>query len=884
MATQYGGISQQEIQQAAQLPSADMQFAALNAIAEQAKLDNAQRANLFKQAGTRDYNQVSQLESLINAAVNAGTAGLTDLPINPNQQVSNITGSFAGSVGLPWAVAGGVSLIPGGQVVAPFIPGIMGFGQGILESLDESQDRGESFNIGSGLLRGVQGAALNYLPITQGAKGAQLAKEILRNMAIAGASEAVVSPTSELMTRGEINPARVARDIASQVGGQLGGDSFEAVRNLRGLNPRPDIMNAARSVRNTFQPQAQTQVTGRIVGQNEAMGFEQAIAQRQEQFQNNMNQLNQMALINQNQALKLAKNAMQQANFQAARSQGSQQEVIFRQEARAYDNFINSLKQVDKGKRDVGKLQTYRENVQGFEAQGNTQQLKALYRAGRKGTVDGVTPEAKAEAAALAQDAGDALRRLGIEPEAPGKVQQPKPQVSPEEKAALKAIDRVETTEAEYRNLVGDNDEKLMRGGVREKDIRRINEAARKQEVDPKSPEWLREYASALRQKTDQDLEIIRQQTEAKARAERAQAEIAKAKERQAVRESKPERPVGLKALRQDIQQRSREAAKAEAPAKPQGPSPDERANKLLTDDAKRLASVVGEGRARLEDGTAKTSDISPIRNRASKIETDPNMPQAVRDKAAMVRKAADVALERLRKRSEGIRKEAQAKAKAERKAENDAKAREKLKNRFTPYQQNLQKVHKGMTETPAAIKRKLDDAAGTNQVYEIQYYAEKASGGAATNKDFLTRFVTIEDTGTDAQGRRFYVTVDQQNGDSQSRKLFDGVDDSRIVSAEPTNKKPAFALTEKGLVVNRKTGEVVEFDAGNRMATSSMQKALQKAQSSVAVAKRLQATADVVDKMTSGGKEYKKVKEAMEKQSPAARKDIYKDNTGDDC
>ncbi len=67
-------------------------------------------------------------------------------------------------------------------------------------------------------------------------------------------------------------------------------------------------------------------------------------------------------------------------------------------------------------------------------------------------------------------------------------------------------------------------------------------------------------------------------------------------------------------------------------------------------------------------------------------------------------------------------------------------------------------------------------------------------------------------------------------------------------------------------------------------MATSSMQKALQKAQSSVAVAKRLQATADVVDKMTSGGKEYKKVKEAMEKQSPAARKDIYKDNTGDDC
>jgi hypothetical protein len=889
MALQRGSITQEVLQQALAQPSADLQYSALNAIAQQNQLDQQARAALFEQAQRRDYEQVGQAETLLNNIINSATAGLTDLPVNPKETGLNLAGNVAGGFSLPLAAGAATAAIPGGQLVAPFVPGAIGFGRGLLEAYDEASDRGESFSIPAGLLRGTQEAGLAYLPIGKalqrgGSSGIQkalgTAGEMARNAAIAGASELGVSPVSQYLSRGSINPNRVLTDLATQVGSQLGGDAFEGLRLRQGLNARPSALDIARSVRVRPRIDPQLEVAGRIVPREELQATQ--LSQAQEQFQTNYSQLQRIAALDEKQALKLARQSEQNANRQAGQyQQGSPENVTLRQHAREYGDFANRISNENTGVREVNKLESHRDNVAGFEMQGNTQQLKTLYRLGKRMVVAGKTDASKESARALQVEAGQALQRLGVDPETSGKVKVTQNVASPEEKAALRKVAEVEKTEQEYINMVGRDGERLADGLVRVKDIQRINEKARRQEVDPDSPEWLRQYAANLRAQTDEDLAVLRQN-------EQTQKAISTAKERTAVAANKPDKPIGLNQLKKDIIERS-STKPANEPV-----SPDTKAKNVTEGLAGRLKNTIGDKAAKIEAGDVKTGDVSTIRNAALKIENDPTLSLSTRAQAKRVRVAADQAINKINQQITKQRQDAQqareatiSKAKKEASPKKEAKnpdAAKKAKALATPYQKNLDKVHKGMTETPRAIQRKLDKAAGTDEVIEINYYAEKVSGGSSLEKDFLTRYVTVESIATDGNSRRLYTTIDQINGTKETRKLFDGVENSRITVAESSDIPRKYRLNDEGDVVDIKTGEVMIRSEADRMSTQSIEKQLKDAADSGTVKQRLNKINDILDKSATTKMTNEEMADWIKKQPESTRKAIYEAITGDKC
>lgn len=864
------GYLQQAVEAAASQPSYALQNAVLNQMAQEQQLNDLQRQAIFKAANVRDVTTVTPIESFFNSWANEATGGLTQLPENPQSPVEGIAGHLAAGFGVPWALAAGTAAIPVvGPAIAPFVPGAYAGGKGFARAYSEAQEAGQPFNVGAGLTRGLTEAGLAYLPVDKTKAGKQILGELLRNAGIAGGVETVSSALSQKLQSGRVTGERLVGDIVGQVAGQLGGDTIERfgpalkiasrseaaadVAKALGLRKRADLAPSVKG------PQLNNGVLEGGVTYNEKLAAENDQATV---FQNRINQLQQLAITNPSGAKKQAELLMRQANLQASRAaEGSPEQVMFRQQARTVKQFLNAQAASKKGDAQLTELEAHRGTVADYEADGNSKQLMTLARLGRNKKVSGATPEARLEAAQLEKDAIEAMQRMGVTPEqVKAQKAAAKKTVSPEEKA----IQNVEAIEGRYKLAVGEGGSKIDDGTADVKTLNKLRTAAANVETDPKAPEWLRSYSSQLKAQIDEDLSAIKTQ---KAEAQElvklqkaikeAQARTARAEQQQADKD----RGVGLSRLKKDITTRAAEAASV---AKVQ-------------DAAKRLTNIVGPQKKRIESGEATTTEVRSVRNQMAKIETDPNLPMSVRAQAKKVRQAADQAIQLITAKSTAKRKQTVAESK---KGVTTEKAR--IAKKFKPYEQQLDQKHEGMSETPRQIQQKLDNAADTGDVYEVNYYAEKA--GASQEKEFLQRFLTIEGTGVDNAGRRYYTTVDQVNGTKETRKLFDGPEDSRITLATKTEKPLRYILDPDGNVVDLTTGDVVARTPVERMTTSEQQKALAEATEVGTVAKRLQAAAELSQKISENGSKPQETYRVIRKLSQSSRRQMSKDIKGVDC
>lgn len=976
------GYLQETVQAASAQPSLSLQNAVINQMAQERQLNDLQRQAIFEAAKVQDVSRINQAQSFFSALLNEATGGLTQeiTPENPNQGIPNAAAHLGAGIGIPLALTVGTALTgPVGLAAAPFVPGAYNALKGVARSYSEAQNLGEKWSPGWGLARGAAEGALTYLPVNKAKQGLGLAGQLAKNAGIAGLAEGVLSAGSQAAQTGIISGQRLLGDVVGSIGGQVGGDVLERfgglfkiasrqqqaadvakqVASQLGLKKRADLAPSVKVQANPVDAvRADESVTGRIVPRNEILAAENDQAAV---FQNRINQMQQLAMVNPAGAKKQAELLMRQANLQASRAaEGSPEQVMFRQQARTVKQFLNAQAASKKGDAQLTELEAHRGTVADYEADGNSKQLMTLARLGRNKKVSGATPEARLEAAQLEKDAIEAMQRMGVTPEqVKAQKAAAKKTVSPEEKA----IQNVEAIEGRYKLAVGEGGSKIDDGTADVKTLNKLRTAAANVETDPKAPEWLRSYSSQLKAQIDEDLSAIKTQKmeaqelaklqkaikDAQARTARAEqqqadkdrgvglsrlkedittraAEDAKVAKQQAKEKAKldkavedakarvakaeqarieKERGIGLSRLKEDITARSKAEKKAaddnlKAALKAQAdynkqqqqkkieadraalkeankPNPEAASVAKVQDAAKRLTNIVGPQKKRIESGEATTTEARSVRNQMAKIETDPNLPMSVRAQAKKVREAADQAIQLITAKSTAKRKQTVAESK---KGVTTEKAR--IAKKFKPYEQQLDQKHEGMSETPRQIQQKLDNAADTGDVYEVNYYAEKA--GASQEKEFLQRFLTIEGTGVDNAGRRYYITVDQVNGTKETRKLFDGPEDSRITLATKTEKPLRYILDPDGNVVDLTTGDVVARTPVERMTTSEQQKALAEATEVGTVARRLQAAAELSQKISENGSKPQETYRVIRKLSQSSRRQMSKDIKGVDC
>ena len=822
------GYLQQAVEAAASQPSYALQNAVLNQMAQEQQLNDLQRQAIFKAANVRDVTTVTPIESFLNSLANETTGGLTQLPENPQSPVEGIAGHLAAGFGVPWALAAGTAAIPVvGPAIAPFVPGAYAGGKGFARAYSEAQEAGQPFNVGAGLTRGLTEAGLAYLPVDKTKAGKQILGELLRNAGIAGGVETVSSALSQKLQSGRVTGERLVGDIVGQVAGQLGGDTIErfgpALKIASRSEAAADVAKAlGLRKRADLAPSVKVPQLNDGVLQG-GVAYNEKLAAENDQatvFQNRINQLQQLAITNPSGAKKQAELLMRQANLQASRAaEGSPEQVMFRQQARTVKQFLNAQAASKKGDAQLTELEAHRGTVADYEADGNSKQLMTLARLGRNKKVSGATPEARLEAAQLEKDAIEAMQRMGVTPEqVKAQKAAAKKTVSPEEKA----IQNVEAIEGRYKLAVGEGGSKIDDGTADVKTLNKLRTAAANVETDPKAPEWLRSYSSQLKAQIDEDLSAIKTQKAEAQELVNLQKAIKEAQARTARAEQQQadkDRGVGLSRLKKDITTRAAEDAKV---AKQQAQSEQQR------------------------------------------IKAEQN---------------AEAQKARVQAREEATAKRQQTVAESK-KGVTTEKAR--IAKKFKPYEQLLDQKHKGMSETPRQIQKKLDNAADTGDVYEVHYYAEKA--GASQEKEFLQRFLTIEGTGVDNAGRRYYTTVDQVNGTKETRKLFDGPEDSRITLATKTEKPLRYILDPDGNVVDLTTGDVVARTPVERMTTSEQQKALAEATEVGTVAKRLQAAAELSQKISENGSKPQETYRVIRKLSQSSRRQMSKDIKGVDC
>ena len=773
------GYIQQAVEAAASQPSYALQNAVLNQMAQEQQLNDLQRQAIFKAANVRDVTTVTPIESFANSAINEALGGILQLPENPQSPVEGIAGHLGAGFGVPWALAAGTAAIPVvGPAIAPFVPGAYACGKGFARAYSEAQESGQPFNVGAGLTRGLTEAGLAYLPVDKAKAGKQILGELLRNAGIAGGVETVSSALSQKLQSGRVTGERLAGDILGQVAGTIGSDTIERfgpalkiasrseaaadVAKALGLRKRADLAPSVKV------PQLNDGVLQGGVAYNEKLAAENDQAAI---FQNRINQLQQLAMVNPAGAKRQAELMMRQFNLQASRAtEGTPEQVMLRQQARTTKQFLTAQTAGKKGDAQQSELAANRGIVRDYEADGNSKQLMALARLGRNRKVSGATPEARLEAAHLEKDAIEAMQRMGVTPEqvkaqkAAAKTTT-KQTVTPEEKV----IANIEKVEADYETA-------LQRSDVRT--LKRLEGSANKIASDSKTEPVLREYADRLGQDIKTELEGIKaQQAQAKAIQE-GRLRAARVSNEQAIKDDKTLRALEAKKIRAGIKERL--------------PKPVAESNKGATAEKARIAK------------------------------------------------------------------------------------------KFKPYEQQLDQKHEGMSETPRQIQQKLDNAADSGDVYEVNYYAEKA--GASQEKEFLQRFLTIEGTGVDNAGRRYYTTVDQVNGTKETRKLFDGPEDSRITLATKTEKPLRYILDSDGNVVDLTTGDIVARTPVERMTTSDQQKALAEATEIGTVAKRLQAAAELSQKISENGSKPQETYKVIRKVSKTSRAQMSKDIKGVDC
>lgn len=620
--TVYGGVNLDQALQAAEQPG-ELGYIALNQLAKQHALNEQQREAMFsvvnQQAATpvTDLSRISEAESALNSFLNQASAHLINRPVNPAATGSNIIGSLAGGLATPLAIGAALSSAP---VTAPLaLGGIAAYGglSGFNEARNEALAMGQQPSLGAGLTRGALEAGLTFLPggnklddlLTQG-------KILARNAGIAGALEAPTSLITQSLQTGGWDPDRLVSDVAGQVGAQLGGDVVERLRLNRGMRQRP-AFDMARTTR--VRPDVARTPEGALVGGVSTSPAEQAATELADTLQT----LEMLKLQSEAMASRQARNVAGNKRLQAANEPDPAMAALLKEQAKRIDSWADGIKVQNKAAKAIESIQNRRSYIQGYELQGNLQELKVLSRLGRKAVVAGETPEVKAEAAALQQEADAAIARLeGVKPQAPAKP-------SKAEQRLAKTLEGVEKLERDYNLIAGEGGANIDDGSASVRRLLQLRNKAEKVATDADAPEWVREYSQALKETIDSDIETIKTQ-------ELTKKAIAQAKERTAVAEQRrqvKERPTGLKQLKQDITQRSKEA-KAEEKATAKQAKTEERQKKQ---EARKAAIK------KADKATAIESIKREFRQKAYKLDT---VHEGMTETPNDIRKKLDAAME----------------------------------------------------------------------------------------------------------------------------------------------------------------------------------------------------------------------------------------------
>lgn len=783
-------------------------------------LDDLALQAIAQEQSTQRNQNISDVESGFRSLFNELTANVAQQEVNPNALGANLLGSAAGGLGrtLAGAATGaaiggtlmpGIGAIPGGLLGSALGAGLSGFNR----SNFEASQMGQYPDLAASAIRGLGEGALQYFMPQSGTVG-----QALRNTAIAGAAGGGISAASQLAQgsgrEGSISVNRLLSDIAQEAGGQIGGDLIgNALKSFKGF-PRLAADTAPISVRQALQPieLPRQAVPAQMVDGVARLGAVENV------------------------------DAAQPVDITMAQ-----------QMANEFNEFMNGLNQLVSSGNTKRAMRMAREYADGMMEQAQFDP-------------DPQAAEVAANAAKRAIDYADMLQN--------------KPYT-----------DKAAKLEADY----GVIQSQMQKGKVSIKALKAFRSKVQNFVNDSAAPENTRQYAEMLRDAVDDEVLSLEEVAKAQKAAEAANVAITK----QAVKENLPAenkvRPE-LVQLRKDIEARSKteaeavkkntqasvkagkeldsqaqatrkaqeaEAAKVKQQADAQK-AKIEKLGQVLRDDMERLKNIEGADGERIASGSAKASEITPVRNRSAKIETDPNAPSNAKKAAAIIRKKADILTKQIKDRDAAARQ-----AKIKPKVKTDTTKEPKFVKEFIEAVEVFDKKYDGMDETPAEIRQKLDTALQNGGMVEVDYYAEVTGGNVA--KPVLKRKLTIVDSGFDSKGRPWYRTIDQENGDIQTRKLFDGPDKSRFSRASSADGTPRYMPVEgdTNSVVDTQTGEILSRTGDDIFELTN---------------KQVKDAVSLVDDLRRGGVDTAKLKQALEKLPEERRKALFKEIMGVDC
>lgn len=842
--------------------------------------DLALQAIAQEQATQRNQN-ISEVESGFRSLFNELTANVAQQEVNPNALGSNFLGAAAGGLGrtLGGAATGaaiGGTLLPGiGAVPGGLIGGALGAGlAGFNRSNFEASQMGQYPDLGASAIRGLGEGALQYFMPQSSTVG-----QALRNTAVAGAAGGGISAASQLAQgggrEGSISVNRLLSDIAQEAGGQIGGDLIgNALKNFRLAADTAPI-----SIRQAVQPielprqAVPAQMVdgvarlGAVENVDAAQPVDITMAQQMaNEFNEFMNGLNQLVSSgNTRRAMRMAREyadgMMEQAQFdpdpQAAEVAANaakraidyadmlQNKPYTDKAAKLEADYGVIQSQMQKGKVSIKALKAFRNKVQNFindsAAPENTRQYAEMLRDAVDDEILSLEETAKAQAALAAAKAKREKERA----------------------AAIAKVNAAKVKQA-TGDLTQGNKVRDELVALREDIIARSKqaEAALKEKADATEKVNAAKIKQAVKEnlptenKVRPELVQLRKDIEARSKAE---AEAVKKNTQASIKAGK-ELDAEAQATR-----KAQEADAAKVKQKEDAQKARiEKLGQVLRDDMERLKNIEGDDGERIASGVAKASEITPVRNRAAKIETDPNAPANAKKAAAIIRKKADVLTKQIKDRDAAARK-----AKIKPKAKADTAKEPKAVKEFVEAVEVFDKKYDGMDETPAEIRQKLDTALQNGGMVEVDYYAEVTGGNVA--KPVLKRKLTIVDSGFDSKGRPWYRTIDQENGDIQTRKLFDGPDKSRFSRASSADGAPRYMPVEgdANSVVDTQTGEILSRTGDDIFELTN---------------KQVKDAVSLVDDLRRGGVDTAKLKQVLEELPEERRKALFKEIMGVDC
>lgn len=840
------------------------------------------------QAAQRD-RELSEVESALRNLKSYATFNIAPEPVNPDALGANAAGALAGGLisTLGSGAAGaalGTTVFPGvGTVAGGLIGTVLGAGlSGFNRSNYDAAVAGQTPNLGASLIRGGGEGALAAIP------GAKNAGQLARNLAIAGGGGAVMSGLSQIMqNKGQIGINRLLSDVGAELGGQLGGDALEGFLRggFRGI--RPDIAptglrDAARQVelpKQAAAPQmvdnvAKIGVVENVDAAQQPLSVAQQMAAEFNEFINGLNQL--VANGNTKRAMSMARAYADDMAEQARFDPDPQVVEVSANAAQRALDFAESLKakpyvdkatkleadygiiqaQMQKGKVSINALKAFRNKVQSLvndsAAPVETRQYAELLRDSVDDEILSLEEIAKTQKAA--EVAASKRRKERVAAVAKGRKEQAA-ELAKVQKERADAIARVKA--AKIKQATGD-----LTQGTKVRDelvaLRQdILARSKKTEADfkEKADAVSRVNAAKTKQAIKENLP-----TENKVRPELVELR----KDIEARSKAKSEKPSEADVNAKKVDSESQKIKDAKTKAQDAEKARLQKLGEILSNDMQRLKNIEGPNNERIASGVAKASELTSLRNRAAKIETDPNAPESAKKAGAAIRRRADETIKKIKDRDAAAR-QAKIKPKAKTPKENATAA----VNEFNKAVDVFDNTYEGMQGTPNTIRQTLDSALASGDVVEVDYYAEVTGGNVA--KPVLKRKLTIIDSGFDSKGRPWYRTIDQDNGDIQTRKLFDGPEKSRFTRANQTTEKPRYMPVEGDAdsVVDTQTGEILSRTGDDVFELTQNQ---------------IKDSVSLVDTLRKSGVNEKQLQKALEDMPDERRRALFKEIIGEDC